>query len=196
MFYHHGNCSHENIEIMNTTVTHLQELMIKSVSKDKIPIHDEILLPYGIPMGASKKEVITHLGNFRISDHYDLSILMGHFYKIYFIKMQFDHLCMLTQFHLLDNQLYLTRTDFSTRLNSNQYEYFLNGFIGIDYHLDRYTGVLPYYIKDKQSTLLRILNPKGYPSVTYYSGDQKLQAKIENIIKQQNRINFSKKQIS
>ena len=110
--------------------------------------------------------------------------------------MQFDHLCMLTQFHLLDNQLYLTRTDFSTRLNSNQYEYFLNGFIGIDYHLDRYTGVLPYYIKDKQSTLLRILNPKGYPSVTYYSGDQKLQAKIENIIKQQNRINFSKKQIS
>jgi hypothetical protein len=118
---------------------------------------------------------------------------MKHLYKVYFGKLWVNNLSLIAQFHLIDNYLYLSRTDFSTRLNDNQYEYFLNGFIGLDYHLDRYSGILPYYVKDEQSTMLRILNPKGYPSVTYYSGDKKVQTKIETIIKRQNLLDFSKK---
>lgn len=186
MFYHQGNSSQEHIEMINETVTQLQELMTKSTSNDKIPMLDKILLPYGIPMGANKKGVLTHLGNFRISAHYDLSIPMGHLYKIYFIKMRFDRLCANTQFHLLNNQLYLAKTDFSTRLNSHQYESFLKGFIGTDHHPDKYTGIIiPYYMRDIQSNLLRIHNPLGYLSVIYYSGNRKLQTQVESILKQQ-----------
>lgn len=183
----------EHIELKNGIVSQLQELVKKSLSKDKTPILEEILLPYGMPMGINNQQVLKFLRNHKIFAQYDLSIEMNHRYKVYFVKMWFNQLSLDVQFHLIDNQLCLSRTEFLTRLNSNQYECFLNGFLGLDYHLDKYIGILPYFVKDQQSTLIRIHNSKGYPSVTYYSGDKKVQTKIESIVKQQNLLNFSKK---
>lgn len=183
----------EHIELKNGIVSQLQELVKKSLSKDKTPILEEILLPYGMPMGINNQQVLKFLRNYKIFAQYDLSIEMNHRYKVYFVKMWFNQLSLIVHFHLIDNQLYLSKTEFLTRLNSNQYECFLNGFLGLDYHLDKYIGILPYFVKDQQSTLIRIHNSIGYPSVTYYSGDKKVQTKIESIVKQQNLLNFSKK---
>ncbi|BBE16240.1 hypothetical protein AQPE_0377 [Aquipluma nitroreducens] len=188
--------SSEPVDLLGGTMFLLQELVKKSLSKDKTPLLEEILLPYGMPMGINNQQVLKFLRNYKIFAQYDLSIEMNHRYKVYFVKMWFNQLSLDVQFHLIDNQLYLSKTEFLTRLNSNQYECFLNGFLGLDYHLDKYIGILPYFVKDQQSTLIRIHNSKGYPSVTYYSGDKKVQTKIESIVKQQNLLNFSKKQIS
>jgi len=190
IFANTDRVSTEHLDLLNKTMAQLHELVRKSQSKDKIPLLKEILLPYGIPMGINNSEVLKRLRNHRILSQYDLSVEMNHRYKVYFVKMWFNPLCLDVQFHLIDNQLYLSKTKFLTRLNSQQYECFLNGFIGLDYHLDRYSGILPYYLADEQSNLLRIHNSKGYPSVTYYSGDKKVQTKIESIVKQQNLLNF------
>jgi hypothetical protein len=192
MFFYPDRTSSEHADLLSETMVQLQELVRKSQSKDKIPLLEEILLPYGMPMGSNNREVLKLLRNFKIHSQYDLSVQMSHLYKVYFVKMWFNHLSLRVQFHLIDNQLYLARTKFSTRLNSNQYENFLNGFLGLDYHLDKYTGILPYFVKDQQSTLIRIHNSKGYPSVTYYSGDKKVQTKVEAILKHQNLHNVSK----
>jgi len=193
MFPNPERISSEHTDLLNETMTQLQEFVRKSQLKDKIPLFEDILLPYGMPMGTNNREVLNFLRYFKISSQYDLSIQMNHIYEVYFVKMWFNHLSLIVQFHLIDNQLYLSRTEFLTRLSSSQYERFLNGFIGLDYHLDKYTGILPYFVKDQQSSLLRIHNSKGYPSVTYYSGDKKVQTKIATIIKQQNLLNFAKK---
>lgn len=195
MFFYPDRTSSEHADLLSETMVQLQGFVKKSQSKDKIPCLEEILFPYGMPMGINNREVLKLLKNFKIHSQYDLSFQINHLYKVYFVKMWFNHLSLIVQFHLIDNQLYLVRTEFLTRLNSNQYECFLNGLIGTDHHLDKYTGILPYFVKDQQSTLVRIHNPKGYPSVTYYSGDKKVQTKIESIVKQQNQPNFSKKQI-
>ena len=185
--------SGEHVDLLRETMVLLQELVKNSLSKDKIPLLEEILLPYGMPMGIDNRQVLKFLRNYRIFAQYDLSVKMNHRYKVYFVKMWFNHIQLIAQFHLIDNKLYLSRTNFSTRLNSNQYECFLNGFIGTEPHLDKYTGILPYFVKDQQSTLIRIHNSKGYPSVTYYSGDKKIQTKVEDILKHQDLLNFQKK---
>ncbi len=187
--------SSEHTDLLIGTMVHLQKFVKISQSNDKIPLIEEILLPYGMPMGINNRQVLRFLKNYKIFAQYDLSIEMNHRYKVYFVKMWLSNLSLIVQFHLIDNQLYLSRTDFLTRLNSNQYECFLNGFIGTEYQLDKYTGILPYFVKDQQSTLIRIHNSKGYPSVIYYSGDKKVQTKIESIAKQQNLLNSSKMQI-
>jgi len=187
--------SREHPDLLSETIALLQEFVGKSQSKDKIPLFEEILSPYGMPMGINNRQVLKLLGNYKICAQIDLSIELNHRYMVYFVKMRFNQLYLNVQFHLIDNRLCLSRTKFLTRLNSNQYESFLNGFLGLGCHLDKYTGILPCFVKDQQSTLIRIHNSKGYPSITYYSGDKKVQTKIESIVKQQNLLNFSKKQI-
>lgn len=193
MFFYPNRVSSEHTVLWSETMTQLQEFVKRSQSKDKMPFLEENLLPYGMPMGINDREVLKFLRNFKVLSQYDLSVQMNHLYQVYFVKMRFIELSLIVQFHLIDNQLYLSRTEFLTRLNSHQYECFLDRFIGLDHHLDSYTGILPYYVKDSQSTLLRIHNSKGYPSVTYYSGDKKVQTKIENIIKKRNQLDIATK---
>ncbi len=191
-FFYSDRIPREHADLLDETMAQLQEFERKSHLKDKISIVKEVLTPYGMPMGINNRQVIVLLRNYKVFSQYDLSIKMNHRYKVYFVKMWFNHLQLIAQFHLIDNQLYLSRTNFLTRLNSNQYECFLNGFIGTDSSLDKYTGILPYFVKDQQSTLIRIHYLKGYPSVTYYSGDKKIQTKVEDILKHQNLPSFSK----
>ncbi len=178
------NYSYEHLDLLNKMWPLLSDLVAISNSGVDIPKLNEVLMPMGIPLGTNKKDMIKHIGISRICSRHDFSVSKKNIYSLYSVYTGFDQWRLNTQFHLLDDQLYMVKTDFLTQLSSNLYECFLNGFIGPEYNLNKYTGILPYYMKDTQSNLLQVHNPLGYPTVTYYTGNTKLQSKIEFMLKQ------------
>ena len=146
----------------------LQEMVQVSLAGKTIPEAADDFSPYGFSLGCPHKNVLQRLGRFRISDRYDLSVSMNRLYKVYFVEMHIDKLHMVSQFHVLNDELYLSRTDFLTRLFPFQYEKMVKEIAGEKIYTDVNVGIHPFYIRDKQPCLLRLHNPLGYPSLMYY----------------------------
>lgn len=162
------NYSRKHQDLLHESILRIKDLANKSFAIEKIPDVDGIFSPYGICFGCNQKSLLNHLSHFKITAKYDLSITMNCLYVVYFIDVKIDHLNLVSQFHLLNNQFYLSRTDFLTQLYPGQSSRLIKEVLGNETRTKENIGILPYYARDSQSCLLRVHNPLGYPSLIYY----------------------------
>ena len=156
----------------------LTQLTDRTGNLADIPKIDNTFSPYGLDFGCGQKEILSKIKYFKKINSYYLSTRLNCLYKVYFVDISIENLSFTGQFHLINDHFFLAHTSFTRPLFAIQYERLLKGLIGYETIPGEMLGVLPCYLRDTNSCLLKIHNYTGYPSFSYYLECNQIKAKM------------------